>query len=71
MSLPSSTTSQQLVHLLAMGYLDAEISRETGWSPHQLERAFADACKAYNVADRVELILLLWSSRARAAAAGL
>lgn len=62
MPLQFSTSQQQLIRLLAEGYADSEIAHKMALSRDQLQRAFSDLCDQLNVADRIELILLLWSS---------
>jgi DNA-binding NarL/FixJ family response regulator len=62
MPLQLSTSQQELIHLLAKGYPDSEIARKMALSRDQLQRAFSDICDRLNVADRIELILLIWSS---------
>ena len=65
MPLPFSTSQQQLIRLLAEGYADSEIARKTALTPDQLQRAFSGLCTRLHVADRLELILLIWSSHGR------
>lgn len=62
MPLPVSTSQQQLIRLVAKGYADSEIGRKMELSRNQLQRAFSDLCDELNVANRLELILLVWSS---------
>lgn len=65
MPLPFSTSQQELIRLLAKGYTDSEIARKMALSPDQLERAFSNLCDRLNVANRIELIVLIWSSEDR------
>jgi DNA-binding CsgD family transcriptional regulator len=65
MPIPMSTSQQRLLRLLAMGTTDSEIARKMALDPDQLQKAFSGLCAQLNVADRVELILLIWSSRGR------
>jgi DNA-binding CsgD family transcriptional regulator len=62
MPLPFSVSQQQLIRLVAKGYADSEIAGKMGLSRNQLQRAFSDLCDQLNVANRLELILLVWSS---------
>jgi hypothetical protein len=61
MPLPMSTSQQRLVRLLEMGTSDSEIARKMALPPDQLQKAFSTLCARFKVADRVELILLIWS----------
>jgi DNA-binding NarL/FixJ family response regulator len=65
MPLPFSTSQQELIRLLAKGYGDGEIGRKMALSRDQLQRACSDLCDQLNVADRIELVLLIWSSGGR------
>ena len=62
MQIQLSSSQRQLVRLVARGYADSEITRKMGLSKNQLKRAFSDLCDQLNVANRLELILLVWSS---------
>jgi DNA-binding NarL/FixJ family response regulator len=62
MPLPFSTSQQELIRLLAKGYADSEIGRKMALTDDQLQRAFSGLCAQLGVADRLELILLIWSS---------
>lgn len=57
-----STSQQQLIRLLAIGTTDSEIARKLALAPDQLQQALSGLCAQLNVADRLELILLIWSS---------
>lgn len=70
MPLPFSTSQQQLIRLVAKGYADSEIGRKTGLTRNQLQRAFSDLCHQLNVANRLELILLVWSTAGHIPARG-
>lgn len=63
MPLPLSTSKQQFIGLVAKGYADSEIARKMGLSRNQLQQAFSHLCDQLNVANRLELILLVWSSK--------
>jgi DNA-binding NarL/FixJ family response regulator len=58
-----STSQRQLIRLFALGYTDGEIARKMALSPDQLQGTFADVCSQFKVADRIELLLMMWSSR--------
>ena len=64
MPLPFSTSQQELIRPLTKGYADSEIACRMGLSRSQLQRSFSDLCDQLNVANRLELILLVWSSAA-------
>ena len=59
---PFSASQQLLLRLVAKGYADSEIACKMGLSRTQLQRAFSGLCDQLNVANRLELILLVWSS---------
>ena len=61
MPLPFSSSQQHLIRLVAKGYPDSEIARRMALTPDQLQKAFSSLCTQVNVADRVQLILLIWS----------
>lgn len=63
MPLPVNISQQRLVHLLEVGTSDSEIARKLALAPDQLQHALSGLCAQFNVADRLELILLIWSSR--------
>jgi len=63
MPIPLSTSQHPLILLLAIGTSDSEIARKMALAPDQLQQALSGLCAQFNVADRLELILLLWSSR--------
>lgn len=63
MPLPMSTPQQRLVRLLAIGATDSEIARKMALAPDQLQQALSSLCAQFNVADRLELMLLIWSTR--------
>jgi DNA-binding CsgD family transcriptional regulator len=62
MPLPFSICQQQLIRLVAKGYADSEIAHKMGLSKNQLQRAFSDFCDQLDVSNRLQLILLVWSS---------
>jgi DNA-binding NarL/FixJ family response regulator len=62
MPISLSTSQQRLIRLIAMGTTDIEIARKMALTPDQMQKAFATLCAQFNVADRVELILQIWSS---------
>jgi hypothetical protein len=45
--------------LLAIGTSDGEIARKMALAPDQLQQALSGLCAQFNVADRLELILLI------------
>ncbi len=57
-----NSSHRHLLHLLALGYTDGEIAHEMALSPDQLHCAFSDVCRQLQVPDRIELLLMLWSS---------
>ncbi len=63
MPLRMSTSQQRLVRLLEMGTSDSEIARKMALTPDQLQQALSGLCAQFKVADRLELILLIWSCR--------
>ena len=62
MQIQLSSSQRQLIRLFALGYTDGEIARRMALSPDQLRGAFSDVCGQFKVVDRVELLLMLWSS---------
>ncbi len=61
MSPPLSSLQQQLIHLLVTGASDAEIASEMAFTDGRLQDAFAELCVRLGVANRIELILWIWS----------
>jgi DNA-binding CsgD family transcriptional regulator len=60
-----SNAQRHLIRLFARGYTDGEIARTMALSPEQLQSAFSNICRQFAVADRIELLLMMWSSIGR------
>jgi DNA-binding NarL/FixJ family response regulator len=61
MPLRFSRDQVKLIRLLGRGYPDSEIARKTGLHPDEVDQAFSSICSQCQVADRLELVLLIWS----------
>lgn len=61
MAVPLSRSQRQLIHYLGTGYSDSEVLRKMRFTEHQLQSAISDLCTRLHVADRVELLLWIWS----------
>jgi DNA-binding NarL/FixJ family response regulator len=57
-----SKSQRQLIQLFALGYTDGEIACKMALSADQLQCAFANICSRLKVADRIELLLMAWST---------
>ncbi len=60
-----SNSQRHLIRLFARGYTDGEIARTMALSPEQLQIAFSNICHQLDVADRIELLLIMWASTGR------
>ena len=60
-----SSSQRQLIRLFASGHTDSEIARTMALSPEQLQCAFSNICHQLKVADRIELLLMMWSHTGR------
>jgi DNA-binding NarL/FixJ family response regulator len=60
-----SNSQRHLIRLFARGYTDGEIARTMALSPEQLQIAFSNLCHQLDVADRIELLLVMWASTGR------
>ncbi|HEY6939318.1 MAG TPA: LuxR C-terminal-related transcriptional regulator [Terriglobales bacterium] len=61
-----SNSQRHLIRLFARGYTDGEIARTMALSPEQLNVAFSSICQQLEVADRIELLLMMWAATGRA-----
>ena len=61
MRLRFNKDQSKLIRLLQMGYPDSEIARRTGLRADEVDQAFSSICSQFKVADRLELVLLVWS----------
>ncbi|HKW65764.1 MAG TPA: LuxR C-terminal-related transcriptional regulator [Terriglobales bacterium] len=61
-----SDSQRHLIRLFARGYTDGEIARTMALSPEQLQIAFSNICRQLQVADRIELLLMMWAATGRA-----
>ena len=61
-----SDSQRHLIRLFARGYTDGEIARTMALSPEQLQIAFSHICRQLEVADRIELLLMMWAATGRA-----
>ena len=60
-----SNSQRHLIRLFARGYTDGEIARTMALSPEQLQIAFSNICNHLEVADRIELLLMMWAATGR------
>jgi len=60
-----SNSQRHLIRLFARGYTDGEIARTMALSPEQLKVAFSNICHQLEVADRIELLLMMWAATGR------
>jgi DNA-binding NarL/FixJ family response regulator len=60
-----NNSQRHLIRLFARGYTDGEIARTMALSPEQLQIAFSNICHQLEVADRIELLLMMWASAGR------
>lgn len=60
-----NNSQRHLIRLFARGYTDGEIARTMALSPEQLQIAFSNICHQLDVVDRIELLLMMWSSTGR------
>ena len=60
-----SNSQRQLIRLFASGHTDGEMAHTMALSPEQLQCAFSNICRQLKVADRIELLLLMWSFTGR------
>jgi DNA-binding NarL/FixJ family response regulator len=60
-----SNSQRHLIRLFARGYTDGEIAHAMALSPAQLKLAFSNICHQLEVADRIELLLMMWAATGR------
>jgi DNA-binding NarL/FixJ family response regulator len=60
-----SDSQRHLIRLFARGHTDGEIARTMALSPEQLQIAFSNICHQLEVADRIELLLMIWAAAGR------
>jgi DNA-binding NarL/FixJ family response regulator len=60
-----SNSQRHLIRLFARGYTDGEIARTMALSSEQLQVAFSNICHQLEVADRIELLLMMWAAAGR------
>ena len=61
-----SNSQRHLIRLFARGYTDGEIARTMALSPEQLQIAFSNICHQLEVANRIELLLMMWAATGHA-----
>jgi DNA-binding NarL/FixJ family response regulator len=57
-----SSAQSQPIRLFASGYTDNEIAREMALSPEEVRWGFSQTREQWNVSERLELVLVLYST---------